>query len=114
MDVTWGPYLYLLFILVSSNPNKFFNYTFSLDGISNFDGGHRQVYGDNATAGIFATYPRDYLSVVGGFLDQFFTTAILAIVAVATSDVRTNVPKMAQPAIMGVALWAIIRLVSNS
>ncbi|KHJ83044.1 aquaporin-9 domain protein, partial [Oesophagostomum dentatum] len=49
------------------------------DGINAYDGGTRQVTGPLATAGIFATYPKPYLSTLGGFLDQVFGTAILCL-----------------------------------
>ena len=42
----------------------------TLDAINNFDGGVRQVVGVNGTAGIFATYPADYLTIGGGLWDQ--------------------------------------------
>ncbi|KAJ3157521.1 glycerol channel [Geranomyces michiganensis] len=44
-----------------------------------FDGGERQVTGDKATAGIFATYPQPYLTPAGAFFSEFIATAILAI-----------------------------------
>jgi len=78
------------------------------DGISDFDHGRRQVHGVEGTADIFATYPKDYLSVTGACLDQFFTTAILCVVVIGITDKRNRVPEMAQPAIIGAALWAII------
>ena len=42
-----------------------------------FDGGMRQVAGAQGTAGIFATYPQPFLSIVGGFVDQVVGTALL-------------------------------------
>jgi hypothetical protein len=42
------------------------------DAINIFDGGNRQVYGDKATAGIFATYPKSYLNIPNALLDQVF------------------------------------------
>ncbi|KAI6190945.1 hypothetical protein M3Y97_00173700 [Aphelenchoides bicaudatus] len=78
------------------------------DAINDFDGGVRQVHGPQATAGIFATYPRDFLSVAGAFVDQFVTTAILCVVILGITDERNRVPQSAQPAIIGCALWAII------
>lgn len=41
-----------------------------VDAIHAFSGGPLTVSGPNATAAIFATYPADYLSLWGGFLDQ--------------------------------------------
>lgn len=40
------------------------------EAINALDGGTRQVYGENRTADIFATYPQDYLTWVGGMIDQ--------------------------------------------
>lgn len=40
------------------------------DAIMEFSGGKLTVTGPDATAGIFCTYPADYLSVWGGVLDQ--------------------------------------------
>jgi len=41
-----------------------------LDAILNFTGGTLTVYGQNATAGIFATYPKEGIRLGIGFLDQ--------------------------------------------
>jgi len=35
-----------------------------------FTGGHLTVSGATGTAGIFSTYPADYLSLWGGVVDQ--------------------------------------------
>lgn len=40
------------------------------DAIKSFDGGIRQVTGNQSTAAIFATYPSDYITVFGACLDQ--------------------------------------------
>lgn len=40
------------------------------DAIRVYGGGELTVTGPTATAGIFATYPADYLSVWGGVVDQ--------------------------------------------
>lgn len=40
------------------------------DAINDFDGGIRAVLGENGTAGIFATYPKDFLSIWSGLGDQ--------------------------------------------
>lgn len=47
-----------------------FNVFKFLDLINNFDGGIRQVYGEKRTAHIFATYPKSYLTLRGGLVDQ--------------------------------------------
>ena len=40
------------------------------DAIRSYSGGELTVTGPTATAGIFSTYPADYLSLWGGFVDQ--------------------------------------------
>lgn len=40
------------------------------DAIRTYSGGELTVSGPTATAGIFSTYPADYLSVWGGVVDQ--------------------------------------------
>lgn len=40
------------------------------DAIQAYSGGELTVTGPTATAGIFSTYPADYLSVWGGVVDQ--------------------------------------------
>jgi aquaporin-3 len=54
---------------ITVSPIQIYHKAF-LDKINQFDGGIRQVYGINATAGIFATYPGNHLSVLGGIFDQ--------------------------------------------
>jgi MIP family channel proteins len=74
-----------------------------------FDGGVRQVLGPQGTAGIFATYPRPFLSTFpGGFIDQVVGTAILMAVIFAISDAR-NVPPPAglAPLLVGLLVVAI-------
>lgn len=40
------------------------------DAIQTYGGGKLTVTGPTATAGIFSTYPADYLSMWGGVVDQ--------------------------------------------
>lgn len=40
------------------------------DALNNFDNGTRTVEGEFATAGIWATYPKPYLSATNGLIDQ--------------------------------------------
>jgi MIP family channel proteins len=67
-----------------------------------FDGGARQVAGDKATAGIFATYPQPFLSAVpGGFVDQVVGTALLLLVIFALGDRRNAGPASGGPVLVG-------------
>ena len=45
-------------------------YNFLIDALSAFDGGRRQVLGPKGTAGIWATYPKPFLSIASGIADQ--------------------------------------------
>src|SRR5688572_6813924 len=61
------------------------------EAIAAFDGGIRQVTGPLGTAGIWATYPRPFLTVFpGGFIDQAVGTALLVAVIFAISDSRNS------------------------
>jgi MIP family channel proteins len=62
------------------------------EAFNKFDGGIRYVTGEKATAGIFATYPQDYLSTFGGLTDQIVGTAMLLLVIMAIGDTRNLAP----------------------
>jgi MIP family channel proteins len=78
----------------------FFTYHEAFD---RFDGGVRQVTGPHATAGIFATYPQEFLSnVPGGVVDQVVGTALLILVIFAIGDRRNSAPDAAiAPVLVG-------------
>ena len=80
----------------------------SMQALSAFDGGTRQVLGPQGTAGIWATYPQPWLSTWGGFIDQVVGTALLVGVIFAISD-RRNAPPAAglEPLIVGLLVLAI-------
>jgi MIP family channel proteins len=62
-----------------------------------------------STAGIWSTYPQDYLSnVPGGLVDQIVGTALLMIAVFAISDARNmNVPSYLGPILVGATVFAI-------
>lgn len=62
------------------------------EGINAFDGGIRQVFGAKATAGIWATYPQAYLSILGGCVDQIVGTFMLVLVIFGLSDQKNTAP----------------------
>ncbi len=73
-----------------------------------FDGGARQVAGAQGTAGIFATYPQAFLSIMGGFVDQVVGTALLAAGVLAVTDQRNNAaPGWMTPVLVGGIVVAI-------
>jgi len=73
-----------------------------------FDGGVRQVAGTHGTAGIFATYPKPYLSTLGGLLDQIVGTALLVGCIFAIGAQRTAPPPAwLSPIVVGLLVVAI-------
>jgi MIP family channel proteins len=79
------------------------------EAFDRFDGGARQVAGPRATAGIFATYPQDFLSnVPGGLVDQIVGTALLILVIFALADRRNSPPDAAvAPVVVGLLVVLI-------
>ncbi|KAI1728066.1 major intrinsic protein domain-containing protein [Ditylenchus destructor] len=75
--------------------------------IHQFDGGRRAVMGENATAGIFATFPGSHLSILGAVWDQIWCTAIMCIIVGLITDKRNQIPKWVQPSLMGIMLITI-------
>ena len=76
------------------------------EAFDRFDGGVRQVMGPRATAGIFATYPQEFLSnVPGGLVDQVVGTALLLLLIFALVDRRNSAPEAAlAPVVIGLAV----------
>jgi MIP family channel proteins len=74
-----------------------------------FDGGVRQVLGEQGTGGIFATYPQPFLSTFpGGLVDQIVGTAILMGVILAITDARNVAPPAGMaPLLIGLLVVAI-------
>jgi MIP family channel proteins len=78
------------------------------EALEAFDGGARQVLGAQGTAGIFATYPQQFLSIVGGFVDQVVGTALLMVGVLAVTDQRNNAaPGWLTPVLVGGLVVAI-------
>uniref|UniRef100_UPI0037E83D80 aquaporin-10b n=1 Tax=Semicossyphus pulcher TaxID=241346 RepID=UPI0037E83D80 len=86
------------------------------DAIWLYSGGELTVTGPTATAGIFSTYPADYLSVWGGVIDQVIGTAALLLCVLALGDQRnTSIPACLQPVLVGAVVLVIgISMGSNS
>lgn len=79
------------------------------EAINRFDGGTRLVTGAKATAGIFATYPQDFLSnVPGGLVDQIVGTALLILLVLALGDHKNFAAEgRLQPILVGAAVVLI-------
>lgn len=59
------------------------------DALSAFDGGIRMAAGSElATGQVFATYPSEWLTIGGAFVDQVVGTAILLFAILAVADPR--------------------------
>ena len=79
------------------------------EAFDRFDGGTRLVTGAKATAGIFSTYPQDFLSnVPGGLIDQIVGTALLLLLVLAIGDQKNFAPDpRLQPILVGAAVVLI-------
>lgn len=79
------------------------------DALASFDGGVRQVLGDQGTAGIWATYPQPFLRpVIGGLVDQIVGTALLMLCIFALSDQRNCAPvAYVTPVLVGAVVFTI-------
>jgi MIP family channel proteins len=78
------------------------------DALNAFDGGVRQVAGAQGTAGIWATYPRPFLSTLGGFVDQVVGTALLVGVIFGITDSRNSpAPAGLAPIVVGLLVVLI-------
>ncbi|XP_069603630.1 aquaporin-3 [Ranitomeya imitator] len=65
-------------------------YGLYFDAIWSFANDSLYVTGENGTAGIFATYPTDHLTLLNGFFDQFIGTAALVVCVLAIVDPYNN------------------------
>ena len=81
----------------------------SIDALMNYSGGNLVVPpGINATAGIWATYPADFLSQGNGFGDQIFGTFLLLLcVRGITDENNSNVPGYLAPFLIGLLVLNI-------
>ncbi|XP_076465702.1 aquaporin-9-like [Babylonia areolata] len=78
------------------------------DTLDAFDGGDRQVTGENGTAGIFATYPQHYVSVWTTLGDQIFSTGVLMICVLAITDPHNmRPPSGLMPVSIGLLVMAL-------
>ncbi|XP_029006757.1 aquaporin-7 [Betta splendens] len=91
-------------------------YAVYYEAIHDYCGGNLTVSGEKATAGIFATYPAPYLSLLAGFFDQVVGTAMLLLCLMALSDQRNKPAAVgSEPVAVGLLVLLIgISLGSNS
>ncbi|RXN04142.1 aquaporin-9 [Labeo rohita] len=78
------------------------------DAFTSFANGALIVVGENATAGIFASYPREDLSLLNGFVDQVIGTGALVLCILAIIDKKNiGAPKGMEPLLIGLSILAI-------
>ena len=79
------------------------------EALNHFDGGVRQVTGALGTAGIWATYPKPFVSAFpGGFIDQVVGTALLMAGICAITDGRNGrAPAGLAPVLVGLLVILI-------
>ncbi|KAK2568510.1 Aquaporin-9 [Acropora cervicornis] len=78
------------------------------DALSAFDGGRRQVLGPKGTAGIWATYPKPFLSIASGIADQVLGTSLLVSCIFAITDKNNNSPDQGvAPVVIGLVVFVI-------
>ncbi|XP_057687417.1 aquaporin-9b [Corythoichthys intestinalis] len=83
-------------------------YMVNYDALMEFSNGEFIVTGENATAGIFASYPAKHLSTLNGFLDQVAGSAALILCILAITDSQNiGAPKGMEPLCIGVIILAI-------
>nr|XP_008164587.1 aquaporin-7 [Chrysemys picta bellii] len=78
------------------------------DALCEYSDGHFIVTGPNGTAGIFATYPAPYMTLLGGFVNEFLATAVLMLCILAIYDKKNNgALEGTQPVITGLLVLVI-------
>ncbi|XP_054626196.1 aquaporin-9b isoform X2 [Dunckerocampus dactyliophorus] len=78
------------------------------DALMDYSKGEFIVTGDNATAGIFASYPAKHLSILNGFLDQVVGAAALILCILAITDSKNiGAPRGMEPLCIGLVIMAI-------
>ncbi|KAK3108103.1 hypothetical protein FSP39_001229 [Pinctada imbricata] len=81
------------------------------DAINHYDGGIRQTYGQNATAGIFSTFPNENVTTLTCFFDQVFGTFLLIGSILAITDRRNMLPNTG---LLPIALGSIVFAIGTS
>lgn len=78
------------------------------EAIRSYSGGELTVSGPTATAGIFCTFPAEYLSLWGGFIDQVIGTAALLLCVLAIGDSgQGSIPSGIEPILVGAVVMVI-------
>ncbi|TMS32439.1 hypothetical protein L596_000273 [Steinernema carpocapsae] len=78
------------------------------DAIVAFDGGAQDFAFHNATsAHVFASFPAEYMSLRGGFVDQTFASALFIFLITFIADPNNDYPDRVRPLLFGAAFAAV-------
>ncbi|KAG9466169.1 aquaporin-3-like [Eleutherodactylus coqui] len=107
--ITWRLLLlYCLAQFIGALAGAGFVYLVYFDALRVYSGGNWTVYGPQATAGIFASYPSEHLGAINGLSDQVIATATLIICILAINDQDNNpVPQSLQPLVVGLVVLLV-------
>ncbi|KAG9471442.1 hypothetical protein GDO78_014737 [Eleutherodactylus coqui] len=107
--ITWRLLLvYCLAQFIGALFGAAFVYLLYFDALYAYSGGNWTVYGPQATAGIFASYPSEHLGALNGLSDQVIATATLIICILAINDQDNNpVPQGLQPLVVGIVVLLV-------
>ncbi|XP_071502898.1 aquaporin-9-like [Diadema antillarum] len=84
-------------------------YLIYTDAFDDLDGGTRQVFGENGTASIFATFPQPFLSPITAVFEQILNTALMLALIGAVADRRNQAPPQGIiPLFFGFIVFVII------
>ncbi|KAK3767770.1 hypothetical protein RRG08_044903 [Elysia crispata] len=84
-------------------------YSVYTDALDRYDGGNRVLLGVNGTAGIFTSFPQEYLSTSQAFGDSALATGLLIVCALSVVDKRNmNAPAWFYPICIGLTVLAIV------
>ncbi|KAK3596270.1 hypothetical protein CHS0354_038889 [Potamilus streckersoni] len=107
--IRWKKYpLYVVCEFIGAFLAACVTYSVYLEAFQKFDGGMRQIYGENATANIFTSIPADGFSKSSGFLEILVGAALLAGIVAAIIDANNAGPASGVlPIPMTLLLYAI-------
>ncbi|KAM5298447.1 aquaporin-7 [Ctenodactylus gundi] len=86
-------------------------YVLFYKAIYDFSGGNLTVTGPAATAGIFATYPPEYMTLWWGFLNEMVLTGVLQLCLFAITDEENN---PALPGTQAVVIGILVMIIGVS
>ena len=99
-------FVYVLGQFIGAFFGSLFVYLNYIDAIYAFEIDNEEL--SIKTAGIFATYPTQELSILGGLFDEFYGSTLLIIVVLAITDPKnSNLPPGTVAIVIGIAITII-------